>query len=60
MRRFGAWVQVRAERLHPQTLPQALHASAYYATQGPRIADVRVDGDPTASMSRAAPLGPLH
>jgi hypothetical protein len=43
--RFRAWVQVRAERLEPQALLQALHAGAYYSTQGPRINDVRVDGD---------------
>jgi hypothetical protein len=61
--RFGAWVQVRAERLHPQTLLQALHAGAYYATQGPRIDDVRVDGDRVhvrCSPARAIALTGIH
>jgi histidinol phosphatase-like PHP family hydrolase len=43
--RFGAWAEVRAEQLDPQALLRALHAGAYYSTQGPRIDDVRVDGD---------------
>jgi hypothetical protein len=61
--RFGARVQVRAERLHPQALLQALHAGAYYATQGPRIADVRIDGDGVhvaCSPARATALPGIH
>jgi hypothetical protein len=41
--RFGAWVEVRAERLDPAALLSALHAGAYYSTQRPRIDDVRVE-----------------
>jgi hypothetical protein len=43
--RFAAWVEVRAARLDPRSLLAALHAGAYYSTQGPRIEDVEVDGD---------------
>jgi hypothetical protein len=42
--RFGAWVEVRAERLDPAALVAALKAGAYYSTQGPRILDVHADG----------------
>jgi hypothetical protein len=42
--RFAAWVEVRAERLAPDALLNALKAGAYYSTQGPRITDVRVEG----------------
>jgi hypothetical protein len=42
--RFGAWVEVRAERLAPDALLGALKAGAYYSTQGPRIDTVEVDG----------------
>src|SRR3954453_851093 len=57
--RFRAWVQVRAERLEPEALLQALHAGAYYSTQGPRIEHVSVDGDRvhvTCSPARAIAL----
>jgi hypothetical protein len=43
--RFAAWVEVRAGGLDPRSLLAALHAGAYYSTQGPRIEDVEVDGD---------------
>jgi histidinol phosphatase-like PHP family hydrolase len=61
--RFGAWVQVRAEHLDPEALLRALHAGAYYATQGPRIDDVRVEGDRvhvTCSRARAIALTGIH
>jgi hypothetical protein len=61
--RFGAWVQVRAERLDPDTLLQALRAGAYYSTQGPQIEDVRVDGDQVhvrCSRARAIALTGIH
>jgi histidinol phosphatase-like PHP family hydrolase len=41
--RFGAWVEVRARRLAPDDLLEALKAGAYYCTQGPRIDDVDAD-----------------
>jgi predicted metal-dependent phosphoesterase TrpH len=61
--RFGAWVQVRAERLDPDALLAALKAGAYYSTQGPRIADVTVDGDRVhvaCSPARAVALTGIH
>jgi len=42
---FGGWVMVRAEANEPDALVEALKAGAYYATQGPELRDVRVEGD---------------
>ena len=42
---FGGWVMVKAEENAPDALLAALKAGAYYATQGPEIRDLRVDGD---------------
>jgi histidinol phosphatase-like PHP family hydrolase len=61
--RFGAWVQVRAERLDPEALLAVLKAGAYYSTQGPQIEDVRVDGDRVhiaCSEARAVALTGIH
>jgi hypothetical protein len=61
--RFRAWVEVRAERLAPDTLLQALRTGAYYSTQGPRIEDVDVDGDRVqvrCSPARAVALTGIH
>jgi hypothetical protein len=61
--RFGAWVEVRAERLDPDALLRALRAGAYYSTQGPRIEDVRVEGDRVhvrCSPARAIALTGIH
>jgi hypothetical protein len=61
--RFGAWVQVRAERLDPGALLAALKAGAYYSTQGPQIDDVRVEGDRVhvaCSDARAVALTGIH
>lgn len=61
--RFGAWVEVRAERLDPDELLRALKAGAYYSTQGPRIDDVRVDGQQVhvaCSSARAVALTGIH
>jgi hypothetical protein len=61
--RFGAWVEVRAERLDPAALLAALHAGAYYSTQGPRIDDVHADGDRVhvrCSAARAIALTGIH
>jgi hypothetical protein len=35
--RFGAWVEVWAERLDPDALLEGLRSGSYYSTQGPRI-----------------------
>ncbi len=40
---FGAWVWVRAERLEPDALLEALKAGAYYTSQGPLIHDIRIE-----------------
>jgi hypothetical protein len=61
--RFGAWVEVRAERLEPDALLRALHDGAYYSTQGPRIEDVEADGDRVhvrCSPARAIALTGIH
>jgi len=61
--RFGAWVEVRAERLEPAALLDALRAGAYYSTQGPRIEDVVVSGDRVrvrCSPARAVALTGIH
>jgi hypothetical protein len=61
--RFGAWVEVRAERLEPDALLDALRSGAYYSTQGPRIEDVVVDGDEVhvrCSPARAIALTGIH
>jgi hypothetical protein len=61
--RFGAWVEVRAERLHPGDLLGALKAGAYYSTQGPRIADVHVEGERVhveCSTARSVALTGIH
>ena len=61
--RFGAWVEVRSERLDPDALLAALRAGAYYSTQGPRIEDVRADGDRVevrCSPARAIALTGIH
>jgi hypothetical protein len=42
--RFGGWVQVYCERLDPQNLLSALLAGHYYATQGPALRELRVEG----------------
>jgi hypothetical protein len=41
---FGGWVHVKAESLDPDELTAALKAGAYYASQGPLIHDIRLDG----------------
>ena len=61
--RFGAWVEVRAERLDPDALLRALRAGAYYSTQGPRIDDVRAERDRAevrCSPARAIALTGIH
>jgi histidinol phosphatase-like PHP family hydrolase len=43
--RFGAWVEVAADRLEPDALLAALKAGRYYSTQGPALRELRVEGD---------------
>lgn len=40
-----AWVQVRAAALDPTALLEALKAGHFYASTGPTIEDVRIEGD---------------
>jgi hypothetical protein len=41
---FAGWVQVRAEELSPEALLAALKAGDYYASQGPEVYDITLDG----------------
>jgi hypothetical protein len=47
---FKAWVWVRAERLDPALLVEALKAGQYYTSQGPQIHDISLD-DPAETLS---------
>ena len=42
---FGGWVMVKAEELDAAALVRALRAGDYYSTQGPRLHDIRIEGD---------------
>jgi hypothetical protein len=42
---FGGFVEVKAESLEPEALLAALKAGQFYASQGPRLHDVRVGRD---------------
>jgi predicted metal-dependent phosphoesterase TrpH len=41
---FGGWVQVKAENNEPAELLAALKAGHFYASQGPEIRDIRIEG----------------
>lgn len=42
---FGGWMMVKSEANTPEALLAALHAGAFYATQGPEIRDIRREGE---------------
>lgn len=42
---YGGWVQVKSESLDPDSLLAALKAGHFYASTGPELHDVRLDGD---------------
>jgi hypothetical protein len=42
---FGGWVMVKAEANEPQALLSALKAGEYYASTGPELHDMRIEGD---------------
>ena len=42
---FGGWVMVKAPELDPASLVGALRAGAFYSSQGPRLHDLRIEGD---------------
>lgn len=41
---FGGWVMVKAEENAPGPLLEALKAGHFYATQGPELRDIRIEG----------------
>lgn len=43
--RFGGWIMVRAKDASPEAIVDALKRGAHYATQGPRIDDLRLEDD---------------
>lgn len=43
--RFGGWVEVHADGLDPGALLRSLEAGRYYATQGPELRGMVLDGD---------------
>jgi hypothetical protein len=46
---YHAWIMVKAPSLDLPSILQALRGGAYYATQGPEIADLRVEEDRAAA-----------
>jgi hypothetical protein len=42
---FGGWVMVKAEANEPTALVSALKAGEYYASTGPELHDMRIEGD---------------
>jgi hypothetical protein len=43
--RFGGWVEVHCERLHPEALLESMKDGRYYSTQGPELRGLSVDGE---------------
>lgn len=41
---FGGWVHVKAERLSPEVLLQALKAGHFYSSQGPQLNAITLEG----------------
>ena len=50
---FAGWVMVKAEANTPEALLAALKSGAFYASQGPELRDVRLDGDHVVIESSA-------
>lgn len=50
---FGGWVMVKAEANTPEALLAALKAGHFYASQGPELRDVRINGDEIVVESSA-------
>ena len=42
--RFGGWVEVHCEGLHPEALLESMKDGRYYSTQGPELLELIVDG----------------
>jgi hypothetical protein len=43
--RFGGWVEVHCEGLHPEALLESMKDGRYYSTQGPELLELIVDGE---------------
>ncbi|MFZ1469911.1 MAG: CehA/McbA family metallohydrolase [Paracoccaceae bacterium] len=50
---FGGWVMVKAQENAPDTLLAALKRGDFYASQGPELRDVHLDGDTVVVDSSA-------
>lgn len=50
---FGGWVMVKAEANAPEALLKSLKAGHFYASQGPDLCDVRIEGDEIVVESSA-------
>lgn len=57
---FRNWVVVRARRLHPNAILQALHAGMFYSSQGPEIHDVRADRRKRVLHVETSPVKGVH
>jgi len=42
---FGGWMMVHADSLDPDALLESMKAGRYYSSTGPKIHDVRIEGD---------------
>jgi hypothetical protein len=51
---FGGWVMVKAAENDPDLLVHSLRDGRYYSTQGPKIHDIRVEGDDVVVECSAA------
>jgi len=51
---FGGWVMVKATENTPGALLDALRAGHFYASQGPRLDDLRIEGDEIVVACSAA------
>lgn len=54
----GAWVEVRAAALEPAALLAALKAGHYYSSEGPRLDDIRIQGDEI--VIACSPVSAVH
>ncbi len=59
---FGGWVMVKSETLTPETLLAALKAGDFYASQGPDLHAIEIDGDrliiTSSAVNRVTVVGP--
>jgi hypothetical protein len=51
---FGGWVMVKSEANEPEALLAALKRGDFYASQGPELRDVRIEGDEVVVECSAA------